>query len=301
MRGGRVVPTLCYTAFSLWALSTWILLLASTAVEARCYNSKGTPWVFTNDEPVEAWMPCNLTAEVTNCCSPWDYCMSNGLCMDAVIDNVISQQGCTDKDWGEPCFNYCEGKESDAAGLHFFWRCVGQSYCCGNNRSTTCCEDPGVETVQLPVGLSLHHPPNPSTSTSKTTTSTSTAVATVTTSPDAASTAGGDEATSSTPIQTRISSPTASTAATPNNDHSVAIGLGVGIPLGLGMIAAVCFLGLQIQKRSQKPKPEAAPAQMQWNTPEYYKTPEQYIGELPHRNWHQPSELDAREMAELRS
>lgn len=93
----------------LWLILSW---LASPAVAATCYNSRGLRWTFTNDEPVEAWLPCDPTAKATNCCSPRDFCMSNGLCMDAVIDNMISQQGCTDQGWGEPCQNYCGGTQS---------------------------------------------------------------------------------------------------------------------------------------------------------------------------------------------
>lgn len=54
-------------------------LLYTTVHSTRCYSSKGDPFVYTDEEPIEAWMPCDLTAEVSNCCSPRDYCMSNGL------------------------------------------------------------------------------------------------------------------------------------------------------------------------------------------------------------------------------
>jgi hypothetical protein len=86
----------------------WLLPLIVEA-QTTCYNSLVYPWVYTDKEPVAAWLPCNTSSAISNCCSPDDYCMSNGLCMDAVIDNVISQQGCTDKTWAGSCQNYCSG------------------------------------------------------------------------------------------------------------------------------------------------------------------------------------------------
>lgn len=95
------------------ALSFWTVAQAQ-----ECYTSKGFPWTYNNDEPVEGWVPCNRTAAVTNCCSPRDFCMTNGLCMDAVIDNMMSQQGCTSSKWdGRPCRNYCGDTDSESSLL----------------------------------------------------------------------------------------------------------------------------------------------------------------------------------------
>lgn len=224
----------------IWTIPRWLLY---PTVEATCYNSQGFPWTYSSEEPVASWVPCDPGAEVTNCCGPDDYCMSNGLCMDAVIDNMISQQGCTDKNWAGPCQNYCGGTQSDAAGLHFLWRCDGQSHCCGNNRSTTCCEDPGIETFVLEVGTNISHPSATNSNTSN--------------------------------ISEPISNSTSGAISSSTNDNrDLAIGLGVGIPLGLALIAALCYLAVQFRKWSKQARagPEA-PAQ--WYPPGSYKPPEQ--------------------------
>lgn len=96
-----------------FSISLLSLIFAPASRAAQCFTSKGDLWVFNPALPIEGWVPCNSTASVTNCCSPRDYCMSNGLCMDAVVDNMITQQGCTSENWdAQPCHNYCKGKPS---------------------------------------------------------------------------------------------------------------------------------------------------------------------------------------------
>lgn len=86
----------------------------TTTTASNCFNSKGKLWSHVATLPIEPWIPCNSSAHaVSNCCAAQDYCMSNGLCMDAAVDNMMSQQGCTSKTWDrEPCKNYCGGTES---------------------------------------------------------------------------------------------------------------------------------------------------------------------------------------------
>ena len=72
--------------------------IASAA--ATCYKVDGTP------QPL--FQPCNPEAKISSCCNSIDFCMSNGLCMDAgSFNNLASVQGCTDKGWGAPCFRPC--------------------------------------------------------------------------------------------------------------------------------------------------------------------------------------------------
>ncbi|KAI1849162.1 hypothetical protein JX266_005123 [Neoarthrinium moseri] len=156
---------------------------------------------------------------------------------------MISQQGCTSSDWDSPCHNYCEGTESDAAGLHFFWRCDGQAHCCSNNRSTTCCEDPGVHLVVLEVGKTLSHPPTTTASVA------STLTAAISTSVSTTSAGGLLKTMSGASQESTATSPTGSNEPSMNDGRNLTIGLGVGIPLGIGMIAAILFLAIQIRKR----------------------------------------------------
>ncbi|KAI1381099.1 hypothetical protein F4677DRAFT_116857 [Hypoxylon crocopeplum] len=261
--------------FSLWAVLSWLVY---PTIEATCYNSQGFPWAFTSQEPVEAWKACDPGAEVTNCCGPHDYCMSNGLCLDAVIDNMVSQQGCTDRNWAEPCQNYCGGTQSDAAGLHFLWRCDGQSHCCGSNRSTTCCEDPDIEIFVLKVGTNIFHPP----------TTTSTALI--------ASQSAGITSSSLPPQPTSGASPITESSST-NDGRNMVIGLGVGIPLGLALIAALGFLAVQFRRWSKQAEARSEAPSQWYAPPAGYKAPEQMGISVPYETHqgprHGPVELES--------
>lgn len=58
--------------------------------------------------------PCDATAEVSPCCSGLDFCLSNGLCLDAGSNNGFTQQGCTSKGWDFPCRQYCPNSAGKA-------------------------------------------------------------------------------------------------------------------------------------------------------------------------------------------
>ncbi|KAI0147729.1 hypothetical protein GGR57DRAFT_475712 [Xylariaceae sp. FL1272] len=230
--------------------SSWLLFALNffacfySSANATCFNVRGDPWSFVSSEPVEEWLPCNSTAEVTNCCGPRDYCMGNGLCMDAVVDNFISQQGCTSEDWEEPCHNWCKDTQPTLAGLVFLWKCdEHQTYCCSSDTSKSCCSNEGVDQFVLKVGLDLHHPP-------KTTTTTKTSTSTTATDAPTSTTSTSANAANSTIAQGNDTIPTSNTTATSShNDHNLAIGLGVGGVFGLGIIAAICFLSVQIRRK----------------------------------------------------
>ncbi|KXJ89016.1 hypothetical protein Micbo1qcDRAFT_165789 [Microdochium bolleyi] len=238
--------------------SLLILALAAGSQAVTCFNSKGQPWSFNKDLPVEAWQPCNSTASVTSCCSPRDYCMTNGLCMDAVIDNMMSQQGCTSNAWdAKPCRNYCAGGVSDLAGFHFLWRCDGQAHCCGNNRSTTCCNDPGVKTFVVEVGQQLHQAGMIAITESMfaelnaqaSSVTKSTASGSATSTPGTSPTSGS--ATSSSQTGAATSDNTQSKNEMP---QTLIVGLAVGISLAVLLIAALVFFGMQFRKRNQTAK-----------------------------------------------
>lgn len=53
--------------------------------------------------------PCNQTAvdngQTSACCGADAMCMDNGLCFGK---GIVSRGSCTDKNWGEPCTQYCQ-------------------------------------------------------------------------------------------------------------------------------------------------------------------------------------------------
>jgi len=78
-----------------------LLLSVVVGVDATCFDTFGNAMD-------SAFVPCDPSAKVTHCCSSADYCLSNGLCLNAGANNVMSQQGCTDQTWGSPpCRKYC--------------------------------------------------------------------------------------------------------------------------------------------------------------------------------------------------
>ncbi|KAI1266175.1 hypothetical protein F5Y18DRAFT_382674 [Xylariaceae sp. FL1019] len=248
--GSPILPSIAMMLIQSRPYGSWLLFVINfiacfySSATATCFNVRGDPWSFVSSEPVEEWLPCNSTAEVTNCCGPRDYCMGNGLCMDAVVDNFISQQGCTSEDWEEPCHNWCKGTQPTLAGLVFLWKCdEHQTYCCSSDTTKSCCSDEGVEQFVLQVGLDLHHPPSTTTTTktSPTTTATDSPTSTAST-----STRGAN----STVSQGEDTIPTSNaTARSSSSDRNLAIGLGVGGVFGLGIIAAICFFSVQIRRK----------------------------------------------------
>lgn len=79
-------------------------LLGNTAMaQSTCYNSRG------EEDP--NLRPCSAAGEgmeeATWCCARGDTCLSNGLCLSPGSSNLMTQQGCTDKNWGGSCKKYC--------------------------------------------------------------------------------------------------------------------------------------------------------------------------------------------------
>lgn len=74
-------------------------MLFAVATASSCYDGVGDP------QDLEICVP---SAAVSACCGTPDYCLSNGLCFNAGVNNLLANQGCTDKNWGSPCHNYCK-------------------------------------------------------------------------------------------------------------------------------------------------------------------------------------------------
>ena len=88
------------------ALFVEVAVLALLAVpfvnSISCYDTSGN----LNQN----FYPCDVTLEISSCCSGTDLCLSNGLCLDDGGNNLLSQQGCTDPNWGSPCHKFCPQK-----------------------------------------------------------------------------------------------------------------------------------------------------------------------------------------------
>src|SRR5438045_1926642 len=85
-----------------------ILCLSSAVTAYTCYLPDSNPHVNTHI----TWAACDPSADISPCCSTTDYCLSNGLCMNAGANNLVTIQGCTDPNWGAPCHRYCSSMAS---------------------------------------------------------------------------------------------------------------------------------------------------------------------------------------------
>ena len=88
----------CHAIYPMMALSA-ILLGSLVRATATCYNFRGEKW--------SGGVPCFPDQPVSHCCSQSDYCLSNGLCLDAGADNSYTTQGCTIQQWSSPCITNC--------------------------------------------------------------------------------------------------------------------------------------------------------------------------------------------------
>ncbi|KAK8109648.1 hypothetical protein PG999_007785 [Apiospora kogelbergensis] len=216
----------------LLALLSMHPLLTSAADTGSCFLRDGTPAKLN-----PAWLPCNPNAKASACCSPGDFCMSNGLCLDAVGDQNFSVQGCSVPEWPQngcpeicnstarisillPILIYYAPLEASGNGNTIVHLCSGSDsgnsvkYCCGADCS---CSDSNLPSI--PIATEIFHPPQAAASAS--------ASASVPSAPQ--------------PVQS---------SARDNDDNTkgLAIGLGVGIPLGLALVGGVIFVGLQLRK-----------------------------------------------------
>ncbi|OIW32020.1 hypothetical protein CONLIGDRAFT_629717 [Coniochaeta ligniaria NRRL 30616] len=83
-------------------LTATLLLTDIATAAATCYRLDGTPFAKIRPDDGD-WVPCDASASTSSCCSVKDYCLGNGLCLDAGANNYFSVQGCTDASWGSPC------------------------------------------------------------------------------------------------------------------------------------------------------------------------------------------------------
>ncbi|KAK3341883.1 hypothetical protein B0T25DRAFT_355425 [Lasiosphaeria hispida] len=208
--------------FSLALRALLAALVLSELVAGTCYRLDGLPYskIRTDDGD---WVPCNSDARISHCCSSKDYCLPNGLCLDAGANNYFSIQGCTDPSWPAPCVKspQCQANIRDEYSFIFpcrqatnasFYHCCGETAeCCGTTKTEDFLSFEGVTEIYRPSVLPASATPTPTPSESP--------------SPDGTSS-------SSTKI--------------------LAIGLGVGGALALAIIAALIFFGCRLHQHQTK-------------------------------------------------
>ncbi|KAI0533728.1 hypothetical protein GGR58DRAFT_485534 [Xylaria digitata] len=187
-----------------------LLLLLSVIrwSKAACYDTSGIER--------DGFFPCNTSAEVSICCGGTDYCLDNGLCLDAFGDNIFTVQACTSATWDAPCKQHCPGLPPTDNYYQDLTLCkstdkVSGSYCCGQNAS--CCSDSSA-LITLPIFNRVFKAPG---------------------------VAGDTSAPESTPSQPNES-----------RNQALKIGLGVGLGIGLSLLAfALAFNAWELRKKNK--------------------------------------------------
>ncbi|OCK88893.1 uncharacterized protein K441DRAFT_668360 [Cenococcum geophilum 1.58] len=198
-------------------------------MSAACYNPDGSLHEGGN------WTACDPTAQYSTCCSEGDVCLSNGLCLDAGANNLLSTQGCTESTWTHsPCHKYCPQTDIFAPNL---FPCAsgedsagGIKYCCGPD-PTECCNNGSAFSV--PVGtvvLRSGQSALPSSSSSLLST-------------------GSSPSSSATGTTSAGPGPTSNSQSSGGggNSNTLSIGLGVGLSLGIILIVVLVFLAVQLR------------------------------------------------------
>ncbi|KAI1335733.1 hypothetical protein F5Y15DRAFT_239596 [Xylariaceae sp. FL0016] len=229
---GLIVPS---------ALVLLLLTGAATSLQT-CYD--------TNGYVKDTYLPCHPDADISVCCSTSDYCLDNNLCLDSGGDNMYSVQGCTDKDWGAPCQQYCPDLPPTFNWYQDLTLCetidrTSGLYCCGEN--ATCCAAATASYITIPIFSSVFRAAATATAAPADAT---TSVLTTTVSPSSPSSSDASAGSSG------------SGSSNDGSSRALAIGLGVGVPVALIMGAAMAFLGWQIRRNGlreeQRQKNESA-------------------------------------------
>jgi hypothetical protein len=229
-----------------------ILALATLPylVRATCYDTGGNLQT--------SFYPCNSSLEVSTCCNGTDYCLSNGLCFDDAENNVMTQQGCTDPNWGSPCHKFCSPGKSCRGEYVFLeafnhttevgteiavipcdqsWSGGGYiSYCCQPDAADCCSKS---AWGNIPVGTIIRNPISTSTSAVSTSSSLFGSISSQTATTSA----------SQTVAQSASSTPSADSGSL---RIGLGVGLGVGLPIALALIGLLGFLVWEVRKKNQR-------------------------------------------------
>ncbi|KAL2186644.1 hypothetical protein L209DRAFT_755365 [Thermothelomyces heterothallicus CBS 203.75] len=191
------------------------LLLGNAATaQSTCYNTRGEE--DPNLQPCSA--PGADAGGATWCCARGDTCLSNGLCLSPGSSNLMTQQGCTDKDWGGSCKKYCPAGDDQKLTEIPLVPCPASfnsdtndvKFCCGPDPSS-CCEK-SASWISLPAGTIV-------------------------------------------PSQANDDSTSSSSSSDPDNARyslkiGLGIGLGLGVPILLVLLAVAYLLAQPLHSRS---------------------------------------------------
>ncbi|KAJ2905182.1 hypothetical protein MKZ38_006088 [Zalerion maritima] len=212
-------------------ISHLLLLLSSIPIgtaedNGKCYRRDGTEWTseLSSRLGTSDVYPCNPDAPVSHCCRAEDYCLSNGLCLNAEDDNWYTIQGCTTEVWEGPCVNEFQNDNGSEKVVIHVWACEFKEtkdviYCLGESN---CCDHDGAATVLLPRWTDVYRPLAASTSRSSSASSTSTSE---------------DDTTSAS-------------SSSSSDDQTLKIALGVGVGVGACLVASIIFLSVQIRRKN---------------------------------------------------
>ncbi|GAW23520.1 hypothetical protein ANO14919_130800 [Xylariales sp. No.14919] len=127
------------------------LALAITRSNAACYDASGIER--------NGFFPCNTSAEVSICCGGTDYCLDNGLCLDASGDNIFTVQACTSATWDAPCKQYCPGPPSTENWYQDLTLCKSTDKVSGSYwYNVSCCGDTNA-LITIPLFTRVFKPP----------------------------------------------------------------------------------------------------------------------------------------------
>ncbi|KAJ2906401.1 hypothetical protein MKZ38_001761 [Zalerion maritima] len=135
-----------------------VVVSLASAKPQPCYRQDASQFGDTVEEYMHI---CNPSSSISHCCSPSDYCLENGLCLDAAGDNLYSVQGCSDKTWSAPCHGGLEEwmtpkDQEKGMGYVFIGPCDhGISYCPG---APECCEDEDIPKILVPLFHEVYKP-----------------------------------------------------------------------------------------------------------------------------------------------
>ncbi|KAK4152301.1 hypothetical protein C8A00DRAFT_34996 [Chaetomidium leptoderma] len=158
------------SARALLLLASGSLLLSCSSAQSTCFNALGVE--DTNQQPCFA-SGATDTSATTWCCNKNDQCLSNGLCLSPGSNNLMTQQGCTDKDWGGSCTKFCPARGGDQTPDKIALIPCPASYdgttndikfCCGPD-PTACCEKPS-SWITLPAATIIRESTTSSSSSS---------------------------------------------------------------------------------------------------------------------------------------
>ncbi|KAK4033648.1 hypothetical protein C8A01DRAFT_39881 [Parachaetomium inaequale] len=180
------------------------VLLSNAAAQSTCYDTWGRE--DTNQQPCSA--PGTDASATTWCCNKGDSCLSNGLCLSPGSNNLMTQQGCTDKDWGGSCNKLCPASNDQKLTAIPLIPCPTSfdsatnaiKFCCGPDPSA-CCANTSA-WITLPAGTII-------------------------------------------PSQDTTTSSSSSTSESNTNSSSLKIGLGIGLGIGIPILLvllAVAYL-----------------------------------------------------------